>query len=45
MSQKRAKTKITKVLDELGRYKAAAMMMGGFVHQLRTPIHVIQSSA
>jgi signal transduction histidine kinase len=29
----------------LGRYKALAQMVGGFVHQLRTPIHIIQSSA
>jgi signal transduction histidine kinase len=34
-----------KDLEELGRYKALAQMIGGFVHQLRTPIHVIQASA
>jgi signal transduction histidine kinase len=30
-------------IDELGRYKALGQMMAGFVHQLRTPIHIIQS--
>src|SRR4051794_35996111 len=32
-------------IDELGRYKALAHMLGGFIHQLRTPLHIIQSSA
>lgn len=40
---KKAQPKVS--LEELGRYKAAALMIGGFVHQLRTPIHIIQSSA
>src|SRR3954470_23552147 len=35
----------SKALDELGRYKALVQMMGGFIHQLRTPLHIIQSSA
>jgi signal transduction histidine kinase len=34
-----------KALAELGRYKALLQMAGGFVHQLRTPLHIIQSSA
>lgn len=46
MTAKKVKKKRSpKVADELGRYKALALMVGGFVHQLRTPIHLIQSSA
>jgi signal transduction histidine kinase len=33
-----------KAVSDLGRYKALAQMIGGFVHQLRTPIHIIQAS-
>jgi two-component system sensor histidine kinase HydH len=33
------------LLEETARYKAIGQMIGGFVHQLRTPIHIIQSSA
>jgi len=33
-----------KALLELARYKALGQMMAGFVHQFRTPLHVIQSS-
>jgi signal transduction histidine kinase len=40
-----AKKKSPKVSNELGRYKALSHMIGGFVHQLRTPIHVIHSTA
>jgi two-component system sensor histidine kinase HydH len=36
--------KFPKNTDEFGRYKALAHMLGGFVHQLRTPLHIIQSS-
>ncbi len=32
-------------LQSLGRHKTLALMIGGFVHQLRTPLHIIQSSA
>jgi two-component system sensor histidine kinase HydH len=34
-----------KALLEMARYKALGQMMAGFVHQFRTPLHVIQSSA
>jgi len=48
MKRKRSRknpSRSLKGLHELGRYKAVALMVGGFVHQLRTPIHIIQSSA
>jgi signal transduction histidine kinase len=32
-------------LLEMARYKALGQMLAGFVHQFRTPLHVIQSSA
>jgi len=42
---KRKKSRPAAPAEELGRYKAAALMISGFVHQLRTPIHIIQSGA
>lgn len=45
MAKRKKKRSMTKSLDELERYKALGQMIGGFVHQLRTPIHVIQSNA
>jgi signal transduction histidine kinase len=44
-ARKPKKNPVAKALSELGRYKAILQMVGGFVHQLRTPLHIIQSSA
>jgi signal transduction histidine kinase len=38
------KAKAHKALAKLGRYRSLGHMMGGFIHQLRTPIHIIQSN-
>lgn len=45
MPPRSKKTKSPLQSDLAGRHHALALMIGGFIHQLRTPIHVIQSSA
>jgi len=35
--------KIPDALADIGRYRALGQMLAGFVHQLRTPLHVIES--